>query len=227
MEKVIRIYVGSCVRNTQAEEALKWSLEKHTSGMYSVCWMRDVGIEDDEFTGWDKRGWGTGFTPFRWIVPQLKGFTGRAIYLDVDTLCLGDLRDLWTYPIMPGKAVVSIPGNYSVMLIDCERFQQVMPIADIEQWKKRSCNPPFKGLFNEYTTFLEENDLVQELPEEWNSFDKLNDKTKILHFTGKDTQPWCPYPERHCYKRHPDPRCEKLWWEYHDDSVRDYYNGTT
>jgi hypothetical protein len=180
--------------------------------------MRDIQ-GSQIFSGWDKSNWGTGFTPFRWIIPELCSFKGRAIYLDVDMLVLDDIRELWETPIPKDKVLVSLPGNYSVIVFDCERFKSRIDVKGIAEWKKRSCNPSFKGLYNEYVTQLETQNLVEPLIQGWNSLDHCDHTTKLIHYTNKKTQPWCPYPERHKYTRHADKACEALWFKMYDKAM--------
>src|SRR5687767_11117462 len=37
----------------------------------------------------------TEFSQYRYVIPQLCGFEGRAIWLDSDMVCLGDIRELF------------------------------------------------------------------------------------------------------------------------------------
>ena len=43
-----------------------------------------------DLDGFDRRGWKTGFTNYRYAIPSLGGHKGRAIYNDVDQIYLGD-----------------------------------------------------------------------------------------------------------------------------------------
>jgi len=224
MKDKIKIFIGTCVRNLQAEIALEYSIRKNTNSDVEIVWMRDTP-GSKIFHGWNKDNWGTGFTPFRWIVPELCDFKGRAIYMDVDMICLGDIQELWEMSIPEDKVVVSLPGNYSVMLFDCERFSKMVNTKPIAQWRQSSCSPAFKGLYNDYVTQLETNDLVTSLDVEWNSLDRLlpahrtHRPVKLIHFTRKDTQPWAPYPEKHQYKRHVREECELLWFRTYEEAI--------
>jgi lipopolysaccharide biosynthesis glycosyltransferase len=228
MEDKIKIFIGTCVRNLQAEIALEYSLRRNTNSDIEIVWMRDIP-SNKVFHGWNRDNWGTGFTPFRWVVPELCGFKGKAIYMDVDMICLGDIRELWEMSIPDGKVMKSLPGNYSVMLFDCEHFGKMVNTSPIARWRQSSCSPAFNGLYNDYVTQLESNDLVASLEVEWNSLDRLDytqhpfrwqRPAKLIHYTQKDTQPWCPYPEKHQYKRHTRPECETLWYQIYEEAVR-------
>jgi hypothetical protein len=66
----------------------------------------------------------TEFSLYRYLMPQLCGHQGRAIHLDSDMVCLGDIGELFDMP-MHGNDFLSIKaydtGQWgpSVMLVDC------------------------------------------------------------------------------------------------------------
>jgi len=211
---MINIFIATCIKNKKAELALKHSILKHTKSEVCFTWMRN----GDNQTGWNEKGWGTGFTPFRWLTPKLCNFTGKAIYLDVDTLVRSDIKELWDMSL-EGKAVMSIPGNYSVMLLDCSKFYDF----DIDQFKQNSCFPPFSGMVNDIISSLEGDGMVLNLPPEWNCLDGKNtdwNTAKIIHYTEKSTQPWRPYPESHKYKSHPIKDLQLLWEREYKEAVK-------
>jgi hypothetical protein len=215
---MIKIFVGTCSKNKKAEIALINSIALHTKSKYKIVWMRD----SEEFQNWNKTGWGTGFTPFRWIVPELCRFSGKAIYMDVDVILTSDIKELWDMKIPKNKAIISLPGNYSVMLMDCKKMSKLHNTQPISEWKKHSCNPPFKGLYSKYVDELEAFELIKPLPPEWNCLDGENCKwneAKLIHFTKKDTQPWKPYPKKHKYKPH---ELKKLWEFYYKCGIIKY-----
>jgi lipopolysaccharide biosynthesis glycosyltransferase len=218
MNDVIKVFVGTCFRNLQAEIALEYSIRKNTKSKVEIVWMRDAP-GNPQFHGWNKANWGTGFTPFRWIIPELCDFKGRAIYMDVDMVCLGDIKELWEMNIPEDKVLISLPGNYSVMLFDCEKFHEKIKFKTIPEWKERSCSPAFQGLYNDYVTQLESNNLVEALPQVWNSLDNFDSDTRLIHYTKKNTQPWCPYPDRHNYARHLKSACEELWFKTYTEAM--------
>lgn len=100
-QEVARVFVGTDQRMGPAERALERSIRAHSGIPAELNWMR---AGQGQFGGWHMRrraerpysgsGWPTEFTPFRFAVPELAGFKGRAIYLDAD-MVLGDIRELW------------------------------------------------------------------------------------------------------------------------------------
>ena len=136
-----------------------------------------------------------------------------------------------------GKAVVALTREVhtyqkgyistSWMLLDCSR---------LTHW---NCEAQFNELFEmtrDYvpwiTLQMEDRETIGFLEPEWNHFDILNDKTKLLHNTKRNTQPWktglpVDYTVREGrrfgilpnrwfqakrYKPHPDPRQEAFFF---------------
>ncbi len=176
------------------------------------------------------------FTPLRYMPPALMEFQGRAVVTDPDVFAVGDINELLTRD-MQGKAIMAVPRDghndqkgyiaTSVMLLDCAR---------LTHW---DCETQFNELFDmkrDYvpwiTLQLEPRETVGFLEPEWNHFDTLNDKTKLLHNTKRNTQPWktglpVDYTVREGrrfgilpnswfaasrYKPHPDPRQEAFFF---------------
>lgn len=171
------------------------------------------------FEDWRMTNWGTRFTPFRWVIPYLCGFKGKAIYLDVDTLLLSDISELWKIN-MNRNHVVSLLGNYSVMLLNCEALGQYSCFHDIKALRRGACIPRFAGPYNECAKTVAKSCL--ELSVDWNCLDGagyLPNQTKLIHYTRKDTQPWAPYPERHLYVDHARPEIAKLWLDTYTEAT--------
>ena len=136
------------------------------------------------------------FSPLRRMVPQLMGFQGRALVTDPDVFSVGgDVLELLDSD-MAGKAVVcrNLPpekgggeGQWasSVLLLDCARLQSW-------RWDEQ-IDAMFAGQLD-YKRWIQLADEPQgtigELPEVWNSFDKLEADTRLLHMTERLTQPW-------------------------------------
>jgi hypothetical protein len=130
------------------------------------------------------------FTPLRFMPPELMGYQGRAVVIDPDVFAVGDVNELLQRD-MGGKALVCRKrgGNKgyasSVMLLDCakltawrtaEQFDQMFAFErDYMDWIGLKLEPEGSiGLFEA----------------EWNDFDHLTEKTKLLHNTKRWNQPW-------------------------------------
>jgi len=138
---------------------------------------------------WDKEDLQS-FTPLRFMPPELMGYEGRAVVVDPDVFAVRDVWELLSRD-MQGKAVMcrqrgTPPHNASsVMLLDC---------AKLKHWHLEK---DFDALFTgqrEYKKWMnlgyEDPATIGLIEPEWNDFDKLTPKTKMIHNTRRKTQPW-------------------------------------
>lgn len=225
MSAEARVFIGTEPRMWIAETVLRYSIERHASiatRVESMDYARG-GVWD----GWEigrarglpaklsaeQRGedvWFTDFTNFRWAIPEVCGFQGRAIYMDVDMLVLGDVKELLELT-MPTPIRSLSPGETSVMVIDCAAMKNVRgwpPLAEmkVNRWSLRR-----------YVALLSEQGAFSPLPPEWNCLDGRGftlTGTRLVHYTDMSTQPWRPYPERIHYRAHRSPEVENLWFHY-------------
>ncbi|MEZ5932250.1 MAG: hypothetical protein R3F54_09905 [Alphaproteobacteria bacterium] len=155
--------------------------------------------EGQEFLrGGGKRVWRNddlqSFTPLRFMPPEAMGYTGRAVVIDPDIFAAGDIVELLSMD-MDGKAIMCVPRpghndsvDYlatSVMLMDC---------AKLTHWR---CEEQFNEMFafkRDYVQWielaLEPRETLGLLDPVWNSFDRLEPETRLLHNTKRKTQPW-------------------------------------
>jgi hypothetical protein len=133
------------------------------------------------------------FTPLRFMVPELMGYTGRALVIDPDIFAVADVMTLLTRD-MAGKAILcrrragwkmETCFASSVMLLDCERLRH---------WR---CEEGFREMFDgkrDYADWIclrgESEESIGPLENEWNDFDRLTPATRMLHNTRRWTQPW-------------------------------------
>lgn len=133
-------------------------------------------------------------TPFsfqRFLIPELCGFQGRAIYLDADMQVFADIGELWNAP-MDGNDLLTVRdgtagrrGQYSVVLLDCARLG--WKVEDIVQGLDA-------GRFT-YEQLMYEMCIAagvgRTLDPAWNSLERfVPGETRLLHYTDMDTQPW-------------------------------------
>ncbi len=127
-------------------------------------------------------------------------FEGRAVVIDPDIFAVGDVYELLSRD-MGGKAIMARSGKNgrgyasSSRLMDCARLQHW-------QWEKQIDD--LFALKRDYQPWivleLEPPETVSAFEEEWNHFDTLNEKTKLLHNTRRTTQPWkigLPFEDLH------------------------------
>ena len=197
----VRIYLGSEPAQHRAERAFLWSIEgvRDSSRIYEVYLMKDL-------VGFQRHSWTTGFSNYRFAIPHFTAGAGRAIYNDVDQIYLADPAELFDLE-MGNAGVLSLPGDGSVMLIDCARAAEVWNLSAAQRDTKlhlleRAAAKP---------------GLLGPLPPEWNARDEeyQTGHSKLLHFTTLHTQPWRPFPKRYVYQPHRD---EKLWHALEDSA---------
>lgn len=192
----VRIYLGTERGQFRAERVFIWSVEKHRdpSRIYEIYLMRDLA-------GFRRRFWLTGFTNYRFAIPEFAGFTGRAIYNDTDQIYLKDPAELFDTP-MEGAGFLSINDrDTSVMLIDCGRMREAWNAHDVRRLGRKALEERARraGLWGH-------------LDGGWNARDSEYhpERSRLVHFTTLHTQPWRPFPDEFVYFDNPtDP----LWGE--------------
>jgi hypothetical protein len=187
----VRIFLGTEAGQFRAERVFVWSVMqvRDPARVYEIYFMKDL-------KGYDRTGWKTGFTNYRYGIPAMGGGKGRAIYNDVDQLYLADPGEMFDLD-MGGAGILGITEREtSVMLIDCEKMIKYWTLHDAQHGKKH-------GYFRDV---VHDNKLWGRLPAEWNARDDefTADRSKCFHFTTLQTQPWQPFPDVLRYEPHPD-----------------------
>lgn len=130
---MIRLFVGTSANNEdlEAEMVLEFTARKHCSEPLEIKWMRQA--KSGPWSGWEScKHNRTPFSSFRWSLPAVCGYEGRAIYCDVDFLFVGDLAEVWHQPI-PSVALVRNPTgkqSTSFIVFDCKRAKGHVPPLD-------------------------------------------------------------------------------------------------
>ncbi len=118
----VRVFLGTEPGQYRAERIFVYSIEQNRdpARVYEIYLMKDLA-------DFDRRGWTTGFTNYRFAVPHLAGCEGRAIFYDVDEAYFGDPADLFDADMGGHGYLATSDPETSVMLIDCERMAPVWP----------------------------------------------------------------------------------------------------
>jgi hypothetical protein len=133
-------------------------------------------------------------TPFsfqRFLVPELCGFSGKAIYLDADMQIFRDIGDLWNHDFAGcdlqtvREAQKGRRRQFSVMLLDCKalgwNIDQI--VADLDAGKL-----DYAGLMFEMRVAKR---IGRNIAPEWNALEYFEpQRTCLLHYTDMNTQPW-------------------------------------
>lgn len=186
MAESIRVFVACAPDGQDAESmaVLEWSIMKHASMPVNIVWMYQGASE--VFSGWEVSRWATPFSGFRWAIPELCGFEGKAIYMDSDMIVLSDLAGLWNQD--HNGNVVLARGNSEwrlcVSLWDCAAAKgKIMPIAEM---KKNS------SAHHRMTEISRQPGFIGQFEGKWNCLDREYSPdcgAKILHYTDMRSQP--------------------------------------
>lgn len=186
----VRIFVGSEPHHLCAERAFAWSVARcrDRARRYEIEFMRDL-------PGFDRRRWPTGFTNYRFAVPERAGGVGRAIYNDVDQIYLEDPAGLFDLPLA-GKALLALetPGGFdsAVMLLNCGELKRIWGLADAQRLSRRALEARAR-----------EAGCAGPLPQRWHVRDhEWDDESSaaLVHYTTLHTQPWKPRPDVFAYR---------------------------
>jgi uncharacterized protein len=193
----VRIYVGTETAQARAERIFVWSIDefRDPSRTYEIYLMK-------ELTGFDRRRWLTGFTNYRFAIPDFAGNSGRAIYNDVDQVYLTDPGELFDLDLDEHGFLSIAENDSSVMLMDCAKMSSVWNIKRARQERKSAL----------LKNALEIKNLWGKLESVWNARDEeyVSGKSKVLHYTALHTQPWHPFPHEFVYQESP---VGKVWTE--------------
>jgi lipopolysaccharide biosynthesis glycosyltransferase len=196
----IDIFVGADRSQLLAVAVLEHSILRHTALACRVTPLIDLGLPEPADL---RQGSRTNFSFARFAIPELKNYSGRAIYMDADMLVFRDVAELWSIPFDGAKVIVQdeLPDEVkrqarldgqrrrrkqcSVMLIDCERAH----------WDAPSI---IAGLDGRYTyeellyelCILDESEIKYGVPFAWNSLEHFDSNTRLIHYTDMNTQPW-------------------------------------
>jgi hypothetical protein len=182
----VKVFIGTEERQKISTAVLKHSILKRTKET----------VEFVEMNGWQtglRHSMYTGFSFFRFAVPEKCNFQGRAIVMDTDIIVLGDISELHNSQMnKPVLARAKIPNQRytSMMLIECEKakwdFKSLVKYANISRVNYTNVMWNYQGspIYNDFG----------DLDINWNQLDKCPEGTKALHFTNVPTQPWT-YPK--------------------------------
>ena len=158
--------------------------------VYEIHLMKNVA-------GFDRRGWRTGFTCYRFAIPDFAGRTGKAIYNDVDQIYLADPALLFDLDARRPRLSRDRRARH---LGDADRLREDAALVEPRRGlgatapKARSPSKPAEvpGLWGE-------------LDGHWNARDLeyVEGRTGCLHYTALHQQPWNPFPEAYSYHENP------------------------
>jgi lipopolysaccharide biosynthesis glycosyltransferase len=206
-----QIFIGYDKNIDLPYRVLKFSIEKHAS---SPVLVRPLDLRELVFNRPIDPLQSTEFTYTRFLVPHLCNFKGTALFLDNDMLCFSDISELFRLdmsefaircvkhdhrPIagskLDGKVQTVYPRKNwsSLMLLNC---------AKLGVWSKENVESKSGAWLHRFEPITD--DKIGEISDEWNTLDWMDDRTKLIHYTGGG--PW--YYE---YRNHP---YGEIWTKY-------------
>lgn len=191
IESPVRVYVGTMEDQMLSVKVLEYSIRKHASMTVEVFPLHRAPIEMPT----PKDAANAPRTPFsfqRFLIPELAGHKGRAIYVDSDMQLFRDIRALWTQPFDGADLLaVTKPGDserrpqFSVMLLDCAALRW-----DIKEiiGKLDSGELTYARLMYDMAVARS---VRARISPAWNSLEAYEPgRTALVHYTDMPTQPW-------------------------------------
>ena len=210
----LRIFIGWDSREGECSDVLAYSLHKHSSIPLEIKYLRLPEL------GFNRRHdplQSTEFTYTRFLVPFLCGYQGKAVFMDCDMLCLGDIKELDDLEMdglalrvvkhdhrppekvkMDGKVQTVYPRKNwsSLMIMNCD---------NLRLWTKQVVETQTGAYLHRFQDVPDEQ--IDEIPNTWNVLDRMDARTKLIHYTSGG--PWFDN-----YRDHP---FGKVWLDYRDE----------
>lgn len=186
--ETLKVFVGTEPKQWLASEVLRYSIAKRTKAALDFQELKHLPIKLE-------LPMYTGFSIYRYYIPEMCEYKGKAIYLDADIVVTSDLLELWNLDLKgacalarsmhPGEALA---GRYtSVMLLDNEKLTD----WKLDQWVE-AINKDH-SLYGKTMQALPgglSTPAFGDLPSSFNDLDYFDEKTKIIHYTHVPSQPW-------------------------------------
>lgn len=191
MSDPIRLFVGTAANGIDLESQMvaEFSARKHCSLPLDITWMQQSA--EGPYSGWKCNSGRTPFTHFRWSLPAMCGYEGKAIYTDVDWIFMADLAELWNQPIpRVFLAKVGKKGLHKTccMVFDCAHAKGHVP--DLKALRKME-DP--QGTMMQY--FKQHPELYSGFEGDWNAIDlkgyetETDPRIKAIHYSRIEMQP--------------------------------------
>jgi hypothetical protein len=186
----IRVFVGASPAEVLPLKVLEHTIRERTTRAVNVAFMSDLPcpMPKDE-----ANQPGTNFSFYRFMIPQLAGYEGKALYVDSDMMVFRNIEELWETPFDGAQVLTVLTPqgtqtlNHSVLLIDCRAAA----------WNIRDIIDGLDEHRYTYDSLMRELCIVPRsrvharIPYYWNSLDHYEPgKTALLHFTALQSQPW-------------------------------------
>ena len=191
---ILKVFVGCEPEQALPFEVLRHSIQSRAPEVEVVAIHSALGARGIS-VNWELPPAVQGRTPFsfqRFAVPELADYQGTAIYLDSDMLVFDDIHRMLDHvnPAADITAAQTRPGNgrrpqISVLVFDAERAR--FTVGGILE-RLAAGEMSYDELF--YKVPVAQS-FQRSLPCEWNDLEHYDEsRTKLVHFTDMDQQPW-------------------------------------
>lgn len=212
---MLKIFIGWDSRFPEPADVLAYSLRKYASIPLEIHYLKlaELGLRRDH----DPLA-STEFTYSRFLVPYLCGYQGKAVFMDNDMLCLGDIKALDDLD-MGGLALRVVQHDYqpmnSVKMYGCPQTNyprknwsslMLMNCAALRLWTKDVVETATGAYLHRFGDIPDEQ--IGALPNTWNTLDWMDEETQLIHYTNGG--PW--FEE---YEDHPHAG---VWYRHRDEA---------
>ena len=200
----LRVFIGFDSREAECSDILAYSLRVHSSIPLDIRYLK---LAELDFTRKMDSLQSTEFTYSRFLVPSLCGYQGKAVFMDCDMLCLGDIKELDDLDMaglalrvvkhdyrptatvkMDGKAQTVYPRKNwsSLMLMNCSK---------LGLWTREVVETQSGAYLHRFQDIPDEQ--IGDIPDTWNTLDWMDERTRLVHYTSGG--PWFEECKDHPY----------------------------
>ena len=200
----LRVFIGFSSREAECADVLTYSIRKNSSVQVHINYLK---LGDLNFSRSLDPKQTTEFTYTRFLVPWLCNYQGKAVFMDCDMICVGDIKELdeldmreyWLRVVkhdyrptatvkMDGRPQTVYPRKNwsSLMLMDCARLRL---------WTKEAVESRSGAYLHRFQDIPDER--IGDIPDTWNTLDWMDERTRLIHFTSGG--PWFEQCLNHPY----------------------------
>lgn len=135
----LRVFVGTspdCM-DEEACVALEHSIRSRSSVLVDIERLSLSSDPTSSLGGWMTGQWATPWTALRWAVPEICGWSGRAVYFDCASLVRGDIAELGAADFPRGAFLLARREGRELMtgclVFDCSEAQR--SLAEVKVMK--------------------------------------------------------------------------------------------
>ncbi len=209
----MKIFIGWDSRFPEPADVLRHSLIRHATIPLQISYLNlaELGLrrEHDPLAS-------TEFTYSRFLVPHLCGFEGKAVFMDNDMVCLGDIKELDDLG-MQDLALRVVKHDHtptdSVKMNGCKQTcyprknwssLMIMNCAKLGLWTKQVVESQTGAYLHRFQDIPD--NLIGDVPKSWNTLDRADDSTRMIHYTSGG--PWFEECKNHAFA--------DLWYQARD-----------